>query len=559
MHKKIIRCLSVGAMLSICNLSFSQITERERPKEWDQLVDGACFMDRFLPMKGSKLSSDTWGTAGICPRYVDNGIEDRIWSYWGGNIKKDEDGKYHLIVCGWLEASPKGHMEWGNSWVFHTVGDRLSGPFKPVRIIGKGHNPEIFQAKDGRYVIYVINGRYVADDINGKWEYGKFDFNARDRRIIEGLSNLSFAQREDSSYVMVCRGGGIWISRDGLSEYGQLTDKRVYPNVKGRFEDPVIWRDHIQYHMIVNDWLGRIAFYLRSKNGVEWVVDPGEAYMPGVAVHEDGRKEDWFKYERLKVYQDKYGRAIQANFAVIDTLKKEDKPFDNHSSKNICIPLNPGVLLTVLEEKPITSKTKNIRLKIEAEEGFDPHKDIDVNSLRFGASEEVNFGRGSRVLKTEEEGDDLVVTFDGKGSGITEKEFAPKLIGKYTNGRMLYGYARLPYLDYIEPILSARAPVFTQSDKGWICCVQVQNFGQVGSQKASIKIECKRDGKMIKLASGVVPALKPYEKTDLQFVARNAGDVLEKDESYNLLVTIHSGNKIVSTFNLTQKAGVSQK
>lgn len=54
---------------------------------------------------------------------------------------------------------------------------------------------------------------------------------------------------------------------------------------------------------------------------MNWVVDPGEAYMPGVAVHADGQVEDWFKYERLKVYQDKYGRAIQANFAVIDTLK----------------------------------------------------------------------------------------------------------------------------------------------------------------------------------------------------------------------------------------------
>ena len=26
---------------------------------------------------------------------------------------------------------------------------------------------------------------------------------------------------------------------------------------------------------------------------------------------------------------------------------------------------------------------------------------------------------------------------------------------------MLYGYARLPYVDYVEPILSARAPVFS--------------------------------------------------------------------------------------------------
>ena len=548
MERSLFKFALLGVMFLISHSSFSQITERERPAEWKQLVKGARFMDRFLPMKGNVLSSDTWGADCVLPRYVDNGIEDGIWSYWGGNIRKGEDGKYHLFVCGWLECSPKGHMEWPNS--FHTVSDNLTGPFKPVRIIGKGHNPEMFRAKDGRYVVYVIDGRYVSDDLNGKWEYGKFDFNARDRRIIEGLSNLSFAQREDSSYVMVCRGGGIWVSRDGLSEYNQLTDKRVYPDVDGRFEDPVIWRDHIQYHLIVNDWLGRIAFYLRSKDGVNWVVDPGEAYMPGVAVHADGQVEDWFKYERLKVYQDKFGRAIQANFAVIDTLKNEDKPFDHHSSKNISIPLNPGLLLTILDEKPITSGTKTIRVKIQAEEGFNPQKDIDVNSLRFGASEEVNYGRGCQVLTTENAGKDLIVTFNGKGNGITKDEFAPKLIGKYKDGRMLYGYARLPYIDYIEPILSARAPVFTKSGKGLECTVEVQNFGQVSSKKALVEVGYKQEGKTIKVASGMVPALKPYEKTDILLSAK---DRFEEGKEYDLIVTLYSGKKVLSTFNLKKK------
>ena len=550
MERSLFKFALLGVMFLISHSSFSQITERERPAEWKQLVKGARFMDRFLPMKGNVLSSDTWGADCVLPRYVDNGIEDGIWSYWGGNIRKGEDGKYHLFVCGWLECSRKGHMEWPNSYVFHTVSDNLTGPFKPVRIIGKGHNPEMFRAKDGRYVVYVIDGRYVSDDLNGKWEYGKFDFNARDRRIIEGLSNLSFAQREDSSYVMVCRGGGIWVSRDGLSEYNQLTDKRVYPDVDGRFEDPVIWRDHIQYHLIVNDWLGRIAFYLRSKDGVNWVVDPGEAYMPGIAVHADGQVEDWFKYERLKVYQDKYGRAIQANFAVIDTLKNEDKPFDHHSSKNISIPLNPGLLLTILDEKPITSGTKTIRVKIQAEEGFNPQTDIDVNSLRFGASEEVNYGRGCQVLTTENAGKDLIVTFNGKGNGITKDEFAPKLIGKYKNGRMLYGYARLPYIDYIEPILSARAPVFTKSGKGLECTVEVQNFGQVSSKKALVEVGYKKEGKTIKVASGMVPALKPYEKTDLLLSAK---DRFEEGKEYDLIVTLYSGKKVLSTFNLKKK------
>ena len=550
MHKNIFRFSLLAAVLITASPAFSQVEERDRPAEWAQLVEGGRFMDRFLPMQGQILSSDTWGVDGVIPRYVDNGIEDRIWSYWGGNIKKGEDGKYHLIVCGWLESSPKGHGEWSNSWVFNTVSDNITGPFRLRNMIGKGHNPEVFRLKDGRYVLYVINGRYVADDLNGTWEYGKFDFNPRDRRIIEGLSNLSFAEREDGSFVMVCRGGGIWISREGLSEYGQLTDKRVYPPVRGRFEDPVIWRDHIQYHMIVNDWLGRIAFYLRSKDGVNWVTDPGEAYVPGIAVHEDGLVENWFKFERIKMHQDEYGRAVQANFAVIDTLKPLDKPFDNHSSKNIGIPLNPGLLLTILDDAPITSRTKTIRVKIEAEEGFNPQTDMDVNSLRFGASEEVNYGRGSKVLKTENDGKDLIVTFDAAGSRITEAEFAPKLLGKYTNGKMLYGYARLPYVNYVEPILSARAPVFTESSNGTKCTVEVQNFGQVASGKTSLKVEYIKEGKPVNVASGAVPALAPYEKTTVQLSGKTK---LEKGAEYNFVVTIYSGKKVLSTFSLKQR------
>lgn len=531
----------------------AQVIERTLPKEWNSLAKGARFKDRFLPMKGSNLSSDTWGTASVKPRFTDNGIEDRIWSYWGGNIVKADDGLYHLMVCGWLESSPKGHMEWPNSYVFNTVSDNPTGPFKLRNMIGKGHNPEVYRLKDNRYVLYVIGGRYVSDNLSGNWEYGEFNFDARDRRIIEGLSNLSFARREDGSFVMVCRGGGIWISRDGLSTYRQITDRRVYPDVDGRFEDPVIWRDHIQYHMIVNDWLGRIAWYLRSKDGISWVVDPGEAYTPGIAVHEDGQMEDWFKFERIKILQDRYGRAIQANFAVIDTLKQEDKPHDNHSSKNIGIPLNPGLLLTISDKGPITDKTKQIRLRIHAEEGFNPQNDIEISSLRFGASSEVNFGRGCTVLRTENEGDDLIVTFIGKGNGITPDEFAPKLIGKYKNGNMLYGYARLPYVDYIEPILSARAPVFSETDKEISCTIEVENFGQVTSKEAYLKIESlDKSGKKRLIASGKVQALQPYEKTKLSLSTeiKPGPGAIEGEE---IIITILDGKKQLSTFHpLTQ-------
>lgn len=536
-------CTSVAFCIGMQSMT-AQITERLRPAEWNNLVEGARFIDRFLPMPAGKLSSDVWGAKEVVPRYVDNGIEDNVRSYWGGNILKDEDNKYHLYVCGWPENSPKGHMFWPNSTVYHAVCDNSIGPFIIKDTIGSGHNPEAFRLKDGRVVVYVIDGYYLADDLNGPWTRKKFDFDNRDRRIIEGLSNLTFAQREDGSYLMVCRGGGVWISQTGLSPYNQITDKRVYPPVKGEFEDPVVWRDHVQYHLIVNDWLGRIAFYLRSKDGVNWVTDPGEAYLPGVSVHEDGKVENWFKYERIKILQDEYGRAIQANFAVIDTLKNEDLPNDNHSSKNISIPLNPGLLLTVLDTQPVTDKTQTIRVKIAAEKGFNPQTDIDLNSLRFGASTEVNHGRGCKVQSTENDGKDLIVTFDAKGNGITAEEFAPKLIGKTTSGKLLYGYARLPWISYNDPILSARMPIFA-SDSPDISVV-VENFGQIASKKAVLELEQVQDGKRKIVGQTKLSSLVPYGKTNVTLTHKMK---FEKGKAYDFVLTIRTSDNVVSTYS----------
>lgn len=88
----------------------AQITERTLPAEWKHLIDGGRFKDRFLPMPDGKSGENVWGTDSVRLRYVDNGIENPELSFWGGNILKDKDNKYHLFVCGWAENSPKGHM-----------------------------------------------------------------------------------------------------------------------------------------------------------------------------------------------------------------------------------------------------------------------------------------------------------------------------------------------------------------------------------------------------------------------------------------------------------------
>ena len=504
------RQLTLLAAAALCMTATSQVTERERPAEWAQLIHGARFMDRFMPMPEGTKAHNIWGTDSVQNRYVDNGIELPEISFWGGNILHTPDGKYHLYVCGWSELSPKGHMFWGNSTVFHATSDNPIGPYHIENSIGKGHNPEAYRLDDGRIVVYVIDGYYIADSEDSHvWNYGRFHFDARDRKIIEGLSNLTFARRPDGSRLMVCRGGGVWVSRDGLAPYRQLTDKRVYPAVHGEFEDPVIWRDSLQYHLIVNDWLGRIAFYQRSKDGIHWITEDGEAYVPGISVHPDGEVENWFKYERLKIFQDDYGRAIQANFAVIDTIKWEDLPGDRHSSKNISIPLNKGLLMEVLNETEITPATHTIDLRIRAEEGFNPLTDLDISSLRFGSHTEVNYGRGCKPIRSKASGNDIIVTFKGKGSGITPDEFAPKLIGKDTRGNMVFGYARLPYVDYQPALLSARRPKYNK-ETGNIE-VKIENFGLTTSPETDIEVIFNGTS----LGKAHVSPLEPYDATTL--------------------------------------------
>lgn len=151
--------------------------------------------------------------------------------------------------------------------------------------------------------------------------------------------------------------------------------------------------------------------------------EPGTAYCPGVAVHPDGTVENWWKYERPRVYQDAQGRAIQLNMAVIDVKKTAndsrtdgavctegfDAAGDNHSSKNIAMPLNPGLLLEVQNTEKITTSTSEIRVLVKAENGFKPATDLDIASLRFGSFATVNQGGGAAVASHQADGDNLVL------------------------------------------------------------------------------------------------------------------------------------------------------
>ena len=428
------RALTCSLLAFAASAAVAQDVERPRPAGWDKIVPGARFMDRFdrRPEAIGEATHACWGGENVKPRDVRNGMESADYSYWGGSIT-EIDGTYHLFVARWKESSPKGHMYWRKSEIAHCTSGRPDGDFKVVGVVGGGHNPELFRCKDGSWALYCINDSgkahlYRAADVNGPWTYERMQLDLNGHKLIEGESNFSFCTRPDGSILAVCRGGGIWLSEDGRQPFVQQTEKRVYPNVVGRFEDPVIWRDEVQYHIVVNDWLGRVAWYLTSPDGITgWTVQPGEAYTPGIAPN------DWYKYERMRVLQDRYGRVVQANFAVIDCVKWDDKENDIHSSKNICLPVNPGRRI-----ESIRLVKEGWEVRVASEPGFRSLTDVDVDSLVFGPQTLVAYGQGLKPVKVGEKGGDLLLTFPycDFDSPVL------KLFGKERSGRAFFATAR---------------------------------------------------------------------------------------------------------------------
>lgn len=504
------------------------------------LVPGGAFIDRIQPMPVERgLRSDVWGGANVKPRNADNGLEDPAWSYWCMSVLPGPDGKEHMFASRWPEKSPKGHTTWPQSELVHAVADRPTGPFVVKQEIGMGHNVMCYRAKNGTYVIYCIGQAYTATSLDGPWAPYKLEYDFRGAPRF-GLANLTFTQRADGSYLMVSKQGHVWVSEDGIKPYKRLTSKSLYPPIDGRFEDPVVWRDDVQYNLVVNDWFGRTAYYLRSKDGVNWVWDAGKAYDTDVVRHPDGTKEGWFKLERPNVRQDSLGRATHIYFAVIDCLKQEDKGGDEHSSKIVALPLAIPRRLQVLNDRLVGAVSEEIRVAIKAEEGFDPSAMVEVGSLRFGAPNSVDFGRGARPVKSERSGQDLIVSFHGAGTDLKENDFAAKLLGKTTGGDLLLGYARLPGQTELGPILVSRAPQLSpQTDGGLALSVLIENFGQVKSGATLLEVVFKEAERVVHSVVATIPDIAPYQSATV--TASVGAGVLRSNKAYEVDAVIGTG------------------
>ena len=336
------------------------------------------FMDCIRPMPVVEgLSTNCWGAAAVGARDQGNGLEDRTmsaYSYWDGAVfKSEENGRYYLFASRWEQA--EGHWGWLGSRAVVSVSDSLWGPYEergqlwPDWCEGAGHNVFPFRVSETdplygegyRYAICVSDTRrcgeiangtlHIARSLDGPWELLD-NGNGGLIRSTEDFwySNVSIAVRPEGGYVAVNRWGFI-VTADSLGGFWEVKIKNLWSQfdvMKDRLdfmEDGVIWQSSGLYHIVVNDWSARRAYYLTSADCVSWTIREGLAYTPEADFlrYEDGTVNRWTKLERPNVYLED-GVVKAMTFAVIDVHKEEDLGNDDHGSKVIVVPFDGEAL-----------------------------------------------------------------------------------------------------------------------------------------------------------------------------------------------------------------------
>ena len=517
-----LRIIGILWVIGISFSGFAQIPD----KPVKEFFPGGQFKDLVLPMPIYQQleNKNIWGAENVIPRDIHNGIEDNKWSYWGGNPILGKDGKYHIAVCRWKEEA--GHWGWPDSEVAHCVSEHPTGPYYVTgTLIEKGHNPEIIKLEDGTYCLHISGGNiYTSQQIAGPWSLiGKITIDERGHKGLSHLfTNLTGVFRKDGSILFFSKRGDVMVSNTGLLGPYRIVSAHNYSRYSGYPEDPVIWKSRYYYNVIYNHAVDQKSVYMRSLDGIHWITEPGLPYDSTIFHYTDGTKNRWYKYERPKVLQDEYGRATHLSLAVIDVKKRDDLGNDAHSSKHVIMPLVTEKLLKIMNTEPVGGDTEKITLRIKAEPGFDPVKQVNVSSLRFGIADKVNYGIGLKPIDSNPAGKDLIVIFGSEGHGISGKNFDLKLLGQTKSGEIITGYALLPGKTEDPPSLVI-LPVFVrEDDHKKMLVTAVENVGLQKSELVRLKVlEYTEEGR-ITLKEFEIPALKPYEEMKIEVPLQNS-------------------------------------
>lgn len=387
----------------------SELLKSDKPKD-TQKASVSQFMDCILPMPiVDKLTIDCWGS-GVGARDQGNGLEDRSnsqYCYWDGKILKDsKTGTYYMFASRWDEAN--GHNGWFGSNAVYATSDNLYGPYTDKGLLwpddqgGKGHNvwPLELHKKDpnGKYAIVVSETRggdvFVSDSLDGPWK------NIGQLQVNEGYwqSNTCLIARPDGKYEIINRNGDIAISDDLLGTY-EVQTRNIWGQVRGMptecIEDAVMWYSDGLYHVTVNKWDSRNAYYLTSENGIDgWKLCEGSAYQPDEDFlrYTDGTVNHWNKIERPNVYiEDGVVKAM--TFSVIDVPKDQENGRDSHGSKVIVVPFDGEELHRFAHEQ--------CDIATKETDGKAPREDTMAvlggknNSLNFGSKRYIQLQRST--------------------------------------------------------------------------------------------------------------------------------------------------------------------
>ena len=102
---------------------------------------------------------------------------------------------------------------------------------------------------------------------------------------------------------------------------------------------------------------------------------------------------------------------------------------------------------------------------------------------------------------------------------------------------MVFGYMRLPWVDYTPPILSARKPIVRSSAS---LEVLVDNYGLKTSDKSKLELYLVEGDKQRLIAHADIPAVKSYEQVKL---ALNTSEQLQEGKNYHFMLRIKMENE----------------